>query len=180
MLKEFYQFVENDSPSWLAVVTAFGGVILGWGLEKITRFGKVKIFQKSVRISYLIPNKSGGHEVVTKDDNFTSYNVFFDLDFYNTSYGNQKILRDIHLLMDGNSLPKEIKKLLKSKGVNLKSRRNVERLTNLTLRPNELQNHQLVFGFDDSQGNFLNRTWYLEYCNNRNKIKRVKLDLKNL
>ncbi|GET22215.1 hypothetical protein [Prolixibacter denitrificans] len=152
-------------------------VILGALLGHLTQMGKVKIYQNSVNIKFYEKSDTGNLNEKNQLTKIThSIIITIELDFYNTSPGLNKIVR-------------RLKFLTKSKGRNnyfdllsQDSRKGnhgvikADELTTINLAPNELLNHSLYFTIHKDFENFIESEWFIEYRDNKDKIRRIKIE----
>lgn len=79
------------------LVSALGGVILGWLLAELSKKGKLEILDNHSDITMLGRNESGGFIEVDKAFDSDMIEFRIHLEFYNFSSSNKKVIRELKL-----------------------------------------------------------------------------------
>lgn len=164
----------------IGVIGTLAGVILGSVLNRIERRGKIKIFQNSLNIKLNERDPSTGGANATKEvtDNTDYLLIKLNFDFYNTSALSPKIAREIKVLIKAKT------GIIKDKLKNEKTRQytkyfsHADDLLNLNLAPKEIKNFTLTYSSRDKFQEILDSDWYIEYRDDSNRIRRIKIDKK--
>lgn len=169
-----------SSPSSLGIFGTMVGTVLGFFLQRITRIGRLKIFQNKLTFQLFERLKDSGptfSKVTTieeGEDFYTEIELFCD--FFNTSESNNKIARDIYF--EAKSKQVHIKETIFIMEVNNKYEPST--LQNLNLNPRQLINYHLSVKIENQQIDFDNSTLFIKYRNSRNRLKKIKIIKKML
>jgi len=167
-----YCFLLNKYlDSVISVIGPLLGVALGWLLERSSRWGRVKVFKKNIVFSPMIRSASGGHTIVNFEE-ATSAHITIKIELYNTSSFTKKIWRDIWLCSTPNT------QLIFSRP-KLFRHRNFNDKPFITINPGEIKEEFLVTGLDDHIKAIPTSDFYLQYRNQNNKLRKIKLDIVN-
>lgn len=88
-----------------AIIATVVGALLGWGLEKLSQRGSLKVYPSPCK--YEMYNNNKGLKILVSDISIATHIVFiFDVDIYNSS-NSTKIMRDIKLTWSNTSNKKK-------------------------------------------------------------------------
>lgn len=176
--------IKLDSNNISAIIGVFGtlfGVILGAILNQLTRIGKIKVYQNSIELSILEQTNIGGFQKTTSITEKThSISISLNLDFYNTSPNSIKIARNIVFLVKSkktyfrNDLFDSDTR--HSSGVIIQS----DKLKNINLTQNQVINYNLILSTRDNLKEIIEGDWYIEYHDNNDRIKRIRINKNRL
>ena len=176
--------IKLDSNNISAIIGVSGtllGVILGAIFNRLTRIGRIRIYQNSIEKSIMEQSSMGDFIVtdeVTEKTHFVS--IKLNIDFYNTSPNSVKIARRIVFLVKHgkDSFKYELNDddTRHSTGVMIVA----QKLKNINLSPNQVINYSLSCSTNKNFKETLNGDWFIEYRNNNDKIRRIKLNKNRL
>ena len=171
-------FLNSNYSPLFGVIGTLLGVVLGFILNHISRIGRIKIFQNSLSVQFTEQCNETGQELLKAEltDKTSSITILVNFDFYNSSSQSPKIARDIKFiaLSNGTSLSRDLIKDSKNDKIQFASNNSEAR--NLNLSPKSVVSYELSFFSRKYFQIFLDSEWYLEFRNDRNKIRRIKID----
>lgn len=152
-------------------------MILGFLLNRLARIGKIKIYQNNLVVKLTEHDSFGGRIETTKVTAKTSsISIELNFDFYNTSAMSPKIARGMRILIKAST--KKINGKLKNEDSrsygNYDS--HADDLVNINLSPKEILNYNLAFYTRENFQEILDADWFIEFRNNKNRKKRVKIN----
>ena len=103
-MDSFYSLIEQHFGQIIGVIGTLLGVVLGYILNAISRYGRVKFYVNSVEHELIERDFYGGQtiaESITADTVDLVINI--ELDVINKSEHSRKILRDINFLVNDKS-----------------------------------------------------------------------------
>ncbi|WP_319590526.1 hypothetical protein [uncultured Draconibacterium sp.] len=171
------QLDSNNISALIGVLGTLAGVLLGSMLNRLARIGNIKTFQNVLKVKLTEPDSFGGEIETTKVTERTrSLTIELNFDFYNTSELSPRIARDIKILI------KSKNKMFKGKLKNENTRRynqytsHADDLLNINLSPKEVLNYNLAFYTQKNFQEILDADWFIEYRNDNNRLKRIKIN----
>ena len=166
----------------IGVLGTLMGVVLGWLLNRIQRLGRIRIFPVSINVQYykVNQNKEGktgdpASEIISQSfyDNEVRF-VTMDIvaDVYNSSSTEPQMGRDFYMGFHGGG--KEAKARVRKKKFIHEGMG--EELKNINLLPREIVNVILSCSINENMSEFDLGYLFFEYRNNKNKVKRIKIN----
>ena len=170
----------------IGVLGTLTGVVLGWILNRIQRLGEIKIFPISINVQYykVNQNKEGktgdplsefiSQPFYDKEVRFVTMDIVADV--YNSSSTDPQMGRDFYMGFHFGG--KETKVRVRKKKFIYEGMG--EELKNINLLPREIENVILSCSINENMTEFDSGHLFFEYRNNKNKVKRIKINGKTI
>ena len=166
-MDKFWCFLSENFKDILALIGTFGGVVLGWILNNLSKRGSLKVYGKETWLNELLTVE----EVITDEiKEIGKYHCSVTLDLYNSS-ADMKIMRDIQFVYYDDE--KEIKRITPINGEFI-PRVKEEVLNIINVPPKTIIKKKLDAWFL-SDWSFIQKTKciYIEYKNEKNSLKKI-------
>lgn len=162
----------------VGVIGTLLGVVLGYILNSISRYGRVKFYVNNIETEITERDDVYGgltiaNSITQKTDGLS---IDFELDAINTSEYSKKILRDINFLIVGNDFKKTEKIIDKSTKSVSKYTHTLDNLKIINLDPKEINTLNLHIHFNKDFEKILASNWFLEYRNQKNRKYKVRIE----
>lgn len=167
----------NHVSALIGVLGTLLGVLLGAVLNRLSRFGKIKVFQNSVSVIFREKGSMGEFRETTEmTENTNSIIIKLDFDFYNSSELSPKIARNIKFCIMGRCGNYE-KRLQDDNQRKATPNAIIERdLIHINIGPKQVSNYMLSFYDDENIQKILNSDWYLTFRSDKGKLVKVKIN----
>jgi hypothetical protein len=172
-------FSENIS-AFIGVMGTLSGVVLGAILNNLARKGRIIVYLNELNVKLFERDGCGGSletkEITGKTD---SLSIELNADFYNSSGITRKIARDIKIVINIKSGAIKERLIIETTFKKLSQyRSHADDLVSISLLPNEIVNFKLAYYARANFQEILDSTWVIEYRNENNKLKKIKIDKK--
>ncbi|WP_456867567.1 hypothetical protein [Galbibacter sp. BG1] len=151
---------------------ALSGVIIGWGLQLISQYGRINVLKNESRIHYLSGNGSGGFKDVRSLYQSERVTLHCMIELYNSSSSNKKTLRNLKvLLVPHNSFFNKIRRNC-LEPISLELHNNL----NVTINPQELKTITPILPLTKEQAELLDKgKMYFSYQKINDSKKKIPL-----
>ena len=173
---DILNIIKDNFSAIIGVIGTLVGVFIVFILNKISRSGKIKIFQNEIKYTFSERDGFGGSKPTRKITNKTdSLHIDLNIEIYNSSE-ERKIMRDIKFIVKSNK--KEIKtKILDSSTTRFGAGQFItDSLELLNINPKEIIQKKIGVSAKENFQEFLDSNWYITYKNHKQKIKKIKVN----